>query len=137
MSVNAVPVLGTQSFVTDPANKFNQLMTDIFTADANQSQLYNGHITSLSDMYQRSAGDPNSIPRIFGDALKVYLSRYYDNVNVNVVVSDTTPDIAGDGLDIKIIAQVYENEQEQVYGYLLKSQNGALSNLIRINNYGG
>lgn len=136
MSITPVPVLGTQSFVSDSANKFNQLITDIFVADYNQSLIYASNVTSISRMLQLSGNDANKIVTIFTSQLRTYFSRYYDNVNVSVSVDDDTDSDKPDALIIKLVVSIQESDQESTYGYLLKTASGNLDKLIKIVNFG-
>lgn len=136
MSITPVPVLGTQSFISDSANKFNQLITDIFVADYNQTLIYPGQVTSISRMLQLSGNDASKIVTIFTSQLRTYFSRYYSNVNVNVSVSDDTDSSKPDALIIKLVVSIQETDQESTYGYLLTTASGALDKLIKIVNTG-
>lgn len=136
MSVIPVPVMGTQSLVSDSANKFFQLMSDLYVSDYNQTQLYPGNVTSLARLIQQAGTDGNKAATIIQSALSVYFSRYYDGCRVDVTVEDDVNSGRQDQLVLRLKIGVQEQGVNQVYDYMVKSTNSMLDELIRINNTG-
>lgn len=136
MSVIPVPVMGTQSLVSDSANKFFQLMSDLYVSDYNQTQLYPGKVTSLARLIQQAGSDGSKAATLIQSALSVYFSRYYDGCRIDVTVEDDTDAGRQDQLVLRLKIGVQEQGVSQVYDYMIKSTNSMLDELIRINNTG-
>jgi hypothetical protein len=137
MANTPVPVLGTQSFVYDSANKFNQLLSDFYLSDYNQTQLYPGQVTSLPRILQQAGSDYATAVSKIQSLFSNYLSRYYDgNNSVQVSVVDDTAVGRKDQLILKLVVSLTEDSQQVTYGYLLKTANAMIEEVVRINNYG-
>lgn len=136
MSVIPVPVMGTQSLVSDSSNKFFQLMSDLYVSDYNQTQLYPGKVTSLARLMQQAGNDANKAVLLIQSALSVYFSRYYAGCNIEVTAQDDPSPDRQDQIILNLKIGVQEEGVGANYDYVLKSTNGMIDALIRVNNTG-
>lgn len=129
-----VPTLSTQGLVYDPANKFDSLMAHIFAADANETVLYKGHIFSLSQAIQSGGGDAIRVENALREHFHAYLSRYYDQVTVQITVSEI--DNSSSRLDFSIYIEITDGLSITRYSRLIKTVNKKLQQILDLNNYG-
>jgi hypothetical protein len=129
-----VPCLGTQGFIYDSASKFDQILAHIFASDVNQTYLYPDRITSLAAMIEKGGSDKLNIEQVLQNGFLTYLNHYYQDVNVELVVTDI--DNSTSRLDFQINITVTENAQQFQYGALIRTVKKQLEELIKLNNYG-
>jgi hypothetical protein len=134
MSVNILPVLGTQGFVEDPSTKFDLLLSHFFLSDYNQSHLYPGSVISLPRLIQQTGGDLEPTILSLKSALQTYLGNYFENVEVQA-----KPKIQADPrskMEVELTITMRENNQNYGFTRLLKSVDSKLETIIKINNFG-
>ena len=129
-----VPVLGTQGFATDSVTKFSMLMSHLYLADAKQSYLYAGQVTTLAEILERSGGDQQLICNNLKTSLGAYFSRYYDSATVTASVLN--PDDASGALTIQLVIKVFDQGQDLTQAWRFDATNNVISNVLSVNNYG-
>ena len=133
--ITPVPTLSTQGLIYDSANKFDTLLSHILVADVNQSYLYQGHVRSLAGAIQKGSGDRIALEQSLTMLFQNYFARYYEEVTVETKV--TAHEDSTQLLDFEIIINVTEGGQQAQFGRLIRTANQRLSEIIRLNNYGG
>ncbi len=136
MANNPVPTLSTQGYVSDSANRFAQLFANFYLADYNQTYVFDGRITSLTRLLQQAGSDTDKLVETVQSDLTFYLNNHYDKVNVSVTVEDDTEKGHGDQLILKVMVTVFEEAKQRQYGYLLRTANALLQEVVNLNNYG-
>lgn len=136
-SVIALPMFASSGWTTSLNEKADGILSQFFEADALQSELYQGNVSSLQYLIHEYNNDPIKMVSAIRSALENLLGRYYpQGCNVEVTSDATSPTWVGSQYDIKITALVTENGTQQSFGYLVSAENSIISNIARINNSG-
>lgn len=134
MTINVLPVLGTQGWVEDPTVKMDILLSHFFCADHLQTYLYPDTVISLPKIIQQTGGDLYPTILLLKSSLQTYLGSYFENVNV-----EAKPKIESDPkskMEVELVITVRENKQNYGFTRLLKVQDSKLENIVKINNFG-
>ena len=135
MAIKPVPTLTMAGWKKEIRDKADSLMSYFFYSDASQSNIYLGHITSLPKIIEQYGNDKNLIRSQMQTALHVYLSRYFEYVEVNVDV--VIPEDATDNrMEILTSVIVGENGVKYDMSRLLRSKYGKIVEIIDRNNTG-
>lgn len=128
-----VPTMSTLGWVTDPASKFDFLLSHFFLSDYNQTYLYKGYVASLPKIIETNGNNIDGAIYDLRSSLNNYLTRYYDQVEVEVVL--VTPLKENDpSVELNINIGVTDAGTKNIYGRLLSTVNGKMDKLIKINN---
>lgn len=85
-----VPTLDGENWMVHGAqDKLDRLLAHFFTTDAAQSTLYYNEIATFQSISADNAGDIGLLREEMEDYLTRYLSKYFDNIQVNVFTTDT------------------------------------------------
>lgn len=136
MASQPVPVMGTQGYVTDVANKFAYLFTNYYLTDYNQSILFKGEIVSLTRSLQECGSNKTTLTQRVRSELVTYFNRYYDSVSVNVTVEDDTTVGNEDQLVLTITVAITDSSVTSEFSRMVKTANGVINKVIDLNNYG-
>ena len=130
-------MFSTTGWTSSLNEKADAILSHFFEADAFQSNLYMGNISSLQYLIQQYNND---IVQLIGNArraLEQYLGRYYpQGVIVNMSSNGTDPSFTGGELDLTISATVTEGDVQYSFGYLVSAENSIINKIARINNSG-
>lgn len=136
-NVVPLPMFSTTGWTTSLNEKADGILSHFFEADAYQSNLYAGNVSSLQALVQQYNQSPVDLVTNIRATLEKYLTRYYpQGVVVNVTSPATSPTWQGSVYEITIAAQVTENGVQQSFGYLVSAENSIINKIARINNYG-
>lgn len=83
-------------FIYDPGKKLDRLMSDFYEAEYSQSYLFYGSITSLPWILQTYQDEPTVAANKIRSSLMSYFEQYYDFVEVETAVMDTTSAVSYD-----------------------------------------
>lgn len=136
MATNPVPTLSTQGYVSDSANRFAQLFSNFYLSDYNKTLVFAGEISSLPRLLQQAGNDENKLAESVQSEFSNFLSNHYEKSSVVVTVLEDTDKGHGDQLILKIEVTVYEDMVQRQYGYLLRTANAMLQEVVKLNNYG-
>lgn len=78
-----VPTLSSAGWVNDAVSMGVKLMDYFLVSEHSQSQLYRGDITSMTHLVQQYGSEPTQLAEQTRTQLQNYLSRYFDQVQVN------------------------------------------------------
>ena len=132
-----LPMFASTGWTTSLNEKADGILSQFFEADAFQSELYAGNVSSLQYLVQQYNNDPVQMVTNTRLTLEKYLLRYYpEGVIVNVTSTATDPNWVGSEYEVKITALVTENGVQQSFGYLVSAENSIISNIARINDSG-
>lgn len=130
-------MFSTTGWTSSLNEKADGILSHFFEADAFQSNLYMGNISSLQYLIQQYNND---IVQLIGNArraLEQYLGRYYpQGVIVTMSSNGTDPSFTGGELDLTISATVTEGDVQYSFGYLVSAENSIINKIARINNSG-
>ena len=113
-----VPTLSTAGWVSDVANMAVKLMDYFITSDVSQSQLYRGEITSLRHLVQRHGSNPTYLEEHVRTQLSNYLSRYFDDVQVNT--RTTGLDVADGRYTLVLDVMLSKDSKQHSLGRLIE-----------------
>jgi hypothetical protein len=130
-----VPILGTQGFASDPVTKFSTLMAHLYVADAKQSQLYAGHVTTLAEIMQESGNDTSLVVANLKTKLTSYFQAYYDSATVAATIMNI--DEPSGALTVRLDIRVFDQGQENSMSWRFDAADNVISNVLRLSNYGG
>lgn len=135
MAMKPVPTLTAAGWVNDIRDKCDRLMTYFFYSDYSQSNFYLGNITSLPDIINRYGNDKSAITFETEKAMKVYLLRYFDQVEctAKVIIPENEED---NRMELQVSLEVVENGVKYDLFKLLKIVNSKLVEVIDRNNSG-
>jgi len=86
MDNRQVPSLSTENFISEPLIKLDTLYSYFLASDYSQSSIYTKNITSLKHLFEEHSSDNSALIDSTNDALKTYLLRYFDEVDINVSI---------------------------------------------------
>lgn len=81
---NPVPTLSPAGWLESGVEKLDMLLGYYLTSEANQTTLYYGNITSLPLLVAKYGKDESKLTEEVENSLRVFLERYYDNIEVEV-----------------------------------------------------
>lgn len=88
MAVKFIATLGPKGWVTDGKTMLDMVMSWAYASDASQSYFFNKDITSIADIIQKHAGRIDQATVALQEALTTYLSKFFDDVQLECVVFD-------------------------------------------------
>ena len=127
------PTLDETGWATAPTDKADALLSDAFEANASQTYLYKGRITSIQKIIEQSANDMIALVNNLKNALEVYLNRYYLNSSVEVSYKADAKDESNITITIYCIVTEQDNTQYSL-GRLLEVADSKITKIMRINN---
>jgi hypothetical protein len=127
------PTLTLSGWVTASAEKADYLIAHFFEADAAQSYLYNGNISSLQYIVEQYSNNIVALTQQLRTALEQYLGRYYDNCVVEVTSNDNATNTTG-SITLSLYVRVSDDGQTYSFGKLLQISNNKISKIIDMNN---
>ena len=136
VTIQAIPSLGTQGFVTDAVNKFDLALSHFYLADYNQTYLYPGNVSSLAKLMQEFDNDIPGLINGMQRTLSIYFLKYYSDCNVNITIVNPANAEIGSKVELKLVISVIDNNKESIYGRILEAENGKFKNIIKLNNFG-
>jgi len=101
--IPAVPVLGSEGWVTDGDRMMRQLYALIFSADQAQDPIYKDAVTSMGYLIQMYGSDSSAFQSNVTTALKGMFGRYFDNVSVSFTEANDQSAGGPTGYDLEII----------------------------------
>ena len=127
------PTLDETGWATAPTDKADAVLSDAFEANASQTYLYKGRITSIQKVIEQSANDMIALVNNLKNALEVYLNRYYLNSSVDVSYKTALEDESNITITIYCIVTEQDNTQYSL-GRLLEVADSKITKIMRINN---
>lgn len=132
-----LPKFATTGWTYSLNEKADGILSHFFEADAYQSNLYAGNVSSMQGLVQQYNSDPVKLVSNVRQTLEQYLLRYYpEGVTVNVTSPATSPTWQGSVYEITITATVTEQGAQYSFGYLVSAENSIISQIARLNNNG-
>ena len=128
-----VPTLSPAGWVSDPADKADFLMADLFTSNKHQTFLYGSNVTSASDMIQKNGKNVSRMIESLRDGVEKYLSGYFDFALVTVKTDDSY-DINSAQYGLTIAITVNEAGKSYSISNLLTIKNSKFAGVIRLGN---
>lgn len=74
----------SKGWVSSSLEKIDSVLNCWLLSDYSQSEVFHGHITSLTKMIAQYGNDPETFVSTTTNALEQFLGRYYDNVIVDM-----------------------------------------------------
>lgn len=133
-TVNPVPTLSNNGWVTAEAPRLDYLMVYFFLTDKLQSTLYESAIASLPWILAQYPKDMDRACEEVRKALFTYLTPYYDQVGVDVQQTDTDPTTSSSKVTMTIYATVTLNGVTKSAGKVLGIVDGKMVEFADINN---
>ena len=96
--MKALPILGPDGWVTSAQKKLDYLMAHVYAADASQSALFTGMVSSIPKIIKEKQGVLEQAQVEIEDLLTTYFKRYFNKVEVQPVNVST---IKENAMDIK------------------------------------
>ena len=127
------PTLDETGWATAPTDKADAVLSDAFEANASQTYLYKGRITSIQKVIEKSANDMIALVNNLKNALEVYLNRYYLNSSVDVSYKTALEDESNITITIYCIVTEQDGTQYSL-GRLLEIADSKITKIMRINN---
>jgi len=127
------PTLDETGWATAPVDKADALLSDVFEANASQTYLYPGTITSIQKVIEQSGSDMHLLTTNLKNALELYLNRYY--LNSSVEVSYKVDQTQQSNITITIYCLVIETDGTQHnLGRLLYIADSKITKIMKLNN---
>lgn len=130
-----VPTLSQDGWVTDPNLKGDYLLSHFFLSEFSQTQLYIGNVASLPYLIQKNQGNNNSLQSDAEETLRNYFSRYFTQVDVQVIINQDTTNVNKSQFNFYVS---YNDSfgQRLSLGKAVDTVNSTITNIIDINNNG-
>lgn len=127
------PSLSEDGWVTSPEKTADYLLSHFIVADASQSYLFSGNVSSLPKILQETQGDIRQTCNEVRQSLNEYFLRYFNNVvtEVNEIPNLLNPAKQQIGIYLKYTDS---NGVEHVLGKQLRMANSIVESVININN---
>ena len=133
-TVNPVPTLSTNGWVTAEAPRLDYLMVYFFLTDKLQSTLYESYIASLPWILKENPKNMDTASDQVRQTLFTYLRPYYDSVDVTVNWAETDPTTSSTKVTLTIYATVTLNGITKSAGKILDVVDGKMVEFSDINN---
>lgn len=130
---NPLPTLSTSSWVTDISEKADRLLSNFFVSQHSQSQMFHGHITSLTYLVQQYGHDNIALVRETKAALVTYLNSYFDEATVDATTDIPNEDDPG-RTNLTIDVVVTQGGERYTLGKLIQVVNSTIAEIVSINN---
>lgn len=130
-----VPTLSAAGWKETVSEKADALMANYIVSENLQSFIYKDTVTSLSTHIKEYGNNPNELQRVVNSDLITYLSRYFDMVEVEVIVpnvDDKSPDVK----NLTISATVSQNGLRYDLAQKIETINDRVSRVFDLNNNG-
>lgn len=95
-------------FIYDPGKKLDCLIADFYEAEHAQSLLFRGSIASLPYIIQQNPDDESGVINDIRTTLTSYLSKYFDDVIVEVAKEDT---VSSTSYSLRLFVQVTQGTE--------------------------
>lgn len=87
--IKYVPILGPEGWVESGEKKLDRVMAHLYASDASQTHLFRNHVSSMSKVIKDNQGRLDEAKLEIKRMLSIYLSCYFENVEVNVYIYET------------------------------------------------
>lgn len=131
--VTPVPTMSTQGWVTDPALKFDKLLSDFFLADPNQSYIYKGSIVTLQGLIEKNGTQINSLIGELTQAMRAYLERYYDTIELDIQPQNNMVTDPKGRMTLIITVGVQDKGTQRQFARLMEAEGGSMQRIRNIN----
>ena len=111
MSTPTLGCLSEDGWQTDPLIINDQLLSHFFASDYSQDNIFYGSVTSFAYIVQRAGNDIYELCSLLKEALTKYYSRYFQNVDINIV--DSTSDKPTSYVEITMSIRFMDSNGEQ------------------------
>ncbi len=129
-NVIPVPHLGTLNYITDMANKFDQLLAHLFVADFNQTYLYKGRVVTISSMIEQGGWRRLDTENSLREGMMGYFSPYYpDGFSLDLIVTEIEK--SSSRLDFKVRAQLKDGPAQSLETRLIRTVHKTLLEIQR------
>ena len=132
-SLATMPSLSEDGWVTDSVKVADYLLSHFFLSEYSQTYIYHQQVSSLPWILQVTQGDMSATIDKTRRTLSEYFSRYFNNVEVEVldVTSEETPSKAAISIYIKFTDK---EGKEHVFGKFLEMADLTITKIVNINN---
>jgi hypothetical protein len=127
------PSLSEDGWVTSPEKTADYLLSHFIVADASQSYVFSGNVSSLPKILQETQGDIMQTCIAVRQSLNDYFSRYFNNVVTEVSEIPNTQNPAKQQIGI-YVKYTDTSGVEHVLGKELRMANSIVESVIAINN---
>lgn len=128
-----MPHLSSDGWINDSSKIADILFSHFFLAEASQSYIYNGHISSFPYILQKTQNRMNDTLSETKETLNTYFSRFFNNVVVETR-DDTLPEEPSKGIMTIFISFSDSDGNKLSLGQLIKYQDLKVNEIIKINN---
>lgn len=132
--MKVVPTLSTFSWVKNPAESIDFLLTHMFYADKFQTSLYGNNITSIPWILEETSGSIDQATVAIRQAINNYLSRYYDSVQVNVSTVEENSETSSSKIRMSLEMSIVQDGVEYHVSRLVSLIDGRFKDFISRNN---
>lgn len=127
------PALDVEGWVTSGVHIADYIFSHFFLSDYSQTQLYVGHVASLSWILQTHQNDIGQIANTTENTLKSYFERYFNNVVVEVTHSADPSNPAKLQLTVYVSFEDSDGKRHTL-GRLLEVIESKIAKVKKINN---
>lgn len=134
MPNNILPSLSSSGWVSEISEKAARLMAYFSTSESSQSYYYLGNVSSLPEIIKQYGNDDVQLKSVLQTRLQSYLIRYFDNVEIEVTITENTTTSEAYGLNIQVDCTVTQDNETHSLGRLINTVNSSIMKIIEINN---
>lgn len=127
-------MLSSTGFITQPEKLITVKFLNIMYAERIQSRSFQSNVVSIPDIFWRNDSDVDSLIVDLRETLTRYFSRWFREVEVDVIDSTRKSDTTNRELDISMEVIDESGKKLDLFFVLLKSDNS--TDLITLNNTG-
>ncbi len=127
------PALDMEGWVTSGVHIADYIFSHFFLSDYSQTQLYLGHVSSLSWILQTHQNDIRKIVSTTENTLRSYFQRYFNNVVAEVTYDADPTNLSKLELTIYVSFEDSDGKQHTL-GRLLNVINSKIAKVKKINN---
>lgn len=135
MPVENLVTLSLDGTITDPVQKADRLLSYFFVNDQHQSNNQLGYIASLPGIIKDSANKPERASGEIQSALSELFSRYYEGVNCDVSVDESSNKIvSGNDKAVNLLVNLTFKQNGQTYNLarIAKIVNSKLAGIAEV-----
>lgn len=131
-----LPSLSPSGWVEDVAVKADKVVSYFLVAEASQSNWFRHEIQSFVEILRANHTEEAKLGEGVRRGLDTLLRRYFDNVDVDVTITENGSDKDQYGWNVNIDAVVSQDGKNYSLGRLVSTVNASVMKITNLNNTG-
>lgn len=130
-----VPTLSSKGLVTQPYTKADHLFSYFLVSQASQTNMFKGHVSSLTYLVQYHAGDENGLKEAVRQSLFTLFNDFFETVAIDVEIKEPVSAAEKDKrFDLRMVVTFNQEGKPYNMARLAFIENSRVINIVNENN---